>query len=144
MLDLQSQSNFLGHFAVFLPSQCWRARFGELTAIINIGRTRRRARSKKTVLGGSVPTIFVWDCGLTVMYCTCVLVGITACGLVKKKMEWRDVLKGKKLLKLRMMIKVNNNQLLNYREICMLTFIVESSIVGTELSFFKGLKTKSH
>ena len=43
-----------------------------------------------------------------------------------------------------MMIKVNNNQLLNYREICMLTFIVESSIVGTELSFFKGLKAKSH
>ena len=87
MLDLQSQSNFLGHFAVFLPSQCCCARFGELTTIINIGRTRRRARSEKTVLGGSVPTIFVRDCGLTVTYCTCVLVGITACGLVKKKME---------------------------------------------------------
>ena len=42
-----------------------------------------------------------------------------------------------------MMIKVNNNQLLNYREICMLTFIVESSIVGTELSFFKGLNPLS-
>ena len=38
------------------------ARFGELTAIDNIGRTRRRARSEKTVLGGNVPTIFVWDC----------------------------------------------------------------------------------
>ena len=37
------------HFTVFLPSQCWCARFGELTAINNIGRTRRRARSRKSV-----------------------------------------------------------------------------------------------
>ena len=60
----QSQSKFLGQFAVFLPSQCWCARFGELTAMNNIVRTSRRARSKKkkTVLGGSVPTIFDWDC----------------------------------------------------------------------------------
>ena len=50
---LQSQSIMLGHFAVFFVI------FGELTAIKNIGRTRRRARSKKTVLDGSVPTIFV-------------------------------------------------------------------------------------
>ena len=36
---------------------------GELTAITNYGRTRRRARSeKKTALGASIPTIFVWDC----------------------------------------------------------------------------------
>ena len=60
----QSQSKLLGQFAVFLPSQCWCARFGELTAMNNIVRTSRRARSKKkkTVLGGSVPTIFDWDC----------------------------------------------------------------------------------
>ena len=38
---LQSQSELLGHFAVFLPSQCWCARFGELPVINNIGRTRR-------------------------------------------------------------------------------------------------------
>ena len=44
----QSQSKFLGQFAVFLPSQCWCARFGELTAMNNIVRTSRRARSKKT------------------------------------------------------------------------------------------------
>ena len=44
---LQSQSKLLAHFAVFLPSQCWCARFGELTAINNIGRTRRQTRSKK-------------------------------------------------------------------------------------------------
>ena len=45
----QSQSKLLGRFAVFLPSQCWCARFGELTAITNIGRTRRRARSRNSV-----------------------------------------------------------------------------------------------
>ena len=43
----QSQSKLFGRFAVFFPSQCWCARFGELTAITNIGRTRRRARSTK-------------------------------------------------------------------------------------------------
>ena len=47
LTHLQSQSKFLAQFAVFLPSQCWCARFGELTAINNIGRTMRRARSKK-------------------------------------------------------------------------------------------------
>ena len=57
----KSQSKLLGHLTVFLPSQCWCATFGELTAMNNIGRTRRRARSKQTALGGSVPTIFVWD-----------------------------------------------------------------------------------
>ena len=41
---LQSQSKLLGYFSVFLPSQCWCARFGELTAINNIGRTRRRGK----------------------------------------------------------------------------------------------------
>ena len=41
------QSKLLGHFAVVLPTQCWCTRFGELTAINNIGRTRRRARSEK-------------------------------------------------------------------------------------------------
>ena len=61
-LILQSQSKLLGHFAVFLPSQCWCARFGELTAINNIVRRRKRTRSEKTVLSGSLPTIFVWDC----------------------------------------------------------------------------------
>ena len=44
---LQSQSKLLGHFAVFLPSQCWCARFGEFTVITNIGRTRRWARREK-------------------------------------------------------------------------------------------------
>ena len=47
-----------------LLAQCWCARFGELTAIKNIGRRRRRARTKQTALGGSVPTIFVWDYSL--------------------------------------------------------------------------------
>ena len=41
------QSKLLGHFAVVLPTQCWCTRFGELTAINNVGRTRRRARSEK-------------------------------------------------------------------------------------------------
>ena len=48
---------------VFLPSHSWCARFGELTAINNIVRTRRRqARSKKTAFGGRVLNTFVWDC----------------------------------------------------------------------------------
>ena len=46
----------LGHFAVFL------VRVGELIAINNIGKTKRRARSEKTVLDGSVPPIFIRDC----------------------------------------------------------------------------------
>ena len=58
-MKLQSPLKLLGHFAVFLPSQCWCARFGELTAINNIGRRRRRAKTEKTALGGSVPSIFV-------------------------------------------------------------------------------------
>ena len=62
LLELQSQLKLLRHFAVFLHSQCWCARFGEFTAINNIGRTRRQARSKKTALGGCVWTIFVLDC----------------------------------------------------------------------------------
>ena len=62
LLELQSQLKLLGHFAVFLRSQCWCARFGEFTAINKIERTRRQARSKKTALGGSIWTIFVWDC----------------------------------------------------------------------------------
>ena len=33
----QSQSKLLGHLLVFLPSQCWCARFGELTVINNLG-----------------------------------------------------------------------------------------------------------
>ena len=40
--DIQSQVELLGHFVVFLPSQCW----CDLTAINNIGRTRRRARTE--------------------------------------------------------------------------------------------------
>ena len=47
----------LGHFAVFLQSQCWCARFGELTAINNIlpacnKGNRRRLHAGKTTLGG--------------------------------------------------------------------------------------------
>ena len=53
----QSQSKLFGRFAVFLPSQCWYARFGELTAINNIGRTRRRARSRNSV-GWKGPNYF--------------------------------------------------------------------------------------
>ena len=62
--ELQSQSkSVLGHFAVFLHSQYWCTRFGELIAINTIGKTRWRARSKKqkTALGGSVPTIFLYE-----------------------------------------------------------------------------------
>ena len=58
-IKLQSQLKLLGHFAVFLPLQCWCARFGELTVINNIGRTRRRAKTEQTALGGNVPSIFV-------------------------------------------------------------------------------------
>ena len=55
----QSQSKFLGQFAVFLPSQCWCARFGELTAINNIVKTSRRARSKKkNSVGWKCPNYF--------------------------------------------------------------------------------------
>ena len=54
-VETQSQSKLLGQcLVVFLPSHSLCARFGELTAINNIGRTRRRARSEKTALGGSV------------------------------------------------------------------------------------------
>ena len=53
-----SQGGLLGHFVVFLPSQCW----WELTVINNIGRMRRQARTEITVLGGSVSTIYVQDC----------------------------------------------------------------------------------
>ena len=43
----------------------WPGTVGELTAINNIGRTRRWAGSKKTALTGeSVPTIFVQDSDL--------------------------------------------------------------------------------
>ena len=80
------------------PSQCWCARFGELTTINNIGRIRRWATTKKktvgwnlvslaavfgmsrnalkercvtskggTLGGGSVPTIFFWDCSSSTM-----------------------------------------------------------------------------
>ena len=51
LLELQSQLKLLRHFAVFLHSQCWRARFGEFTAINNIERMRRQARSKKNSIG---------------------------------------------------------------------------------------------
>ena len=57
LLELQSQLKLLGHFAVSLPSHCWCARFGELPAINNIERTRRRARSKKT--GWKCPNYFL-------------------------------------------------------------------------------------
>ena len=56
LLELQSQLKLLGHFSVSLPSHCWCARFGELPAINNIERTRRRARSKKT--GWKCPNYF--------------------------------------------------------------------------------------
>ena len=41
-INLESQAKLLGHKTVFLPSQCWCARFGELTAIHNIGRTIKK------------------------------------------------------------------------------------------------------
>ena len=48
------------HWTISTQQQHKCARFGELTAINNIRRTRRR---DKTALGGSVrPTIFVWHC----------------------------------------------------------------------------------
>ena len=61
-LILQSQSNLFGHFTVFLPSQCICGRFGKLTAITNIGNTRRQGRWEKTAFDKSVPTIFDWNC----------------------------------------------------------------------------------
>ena len=65
---VQSQSKLLGHFAVFLPSQCWCARFGDLTAINNIGRTRRWARSKKKQGWVEVSQLLLSE---TVANCTC-------------------------------------------------------------------------
>ena len=53
---LQSQSRLLGHFSVLLLLQCWCTKFGELTGINNIRRTRRQPEAQKT--------IFVWDCRL--------------------------------------------------------------------------------
>ena len=53
---LQSQSKLLGHFSVLLLLQCWCTKFGELTGINNIRRTRRQPEAQKT--------IFVWDCRL--------------------------------------------------------------------------------
>ena len=59
-LQLQSQSKLLGHFAVFLPSQCWCTRFGKLTLITNIGLTRRMAkREKKNSVGWKCPNLFL-------------------------------------------------------------------------------------
>ena len=59
----ESQSKLLGHLTVFLPSQCWCATFGELTAMNNIGRTRRRARSKNST-GWKCPNYFCQDYSL--------------------------------------------------------------------------------
>ena len=61
---LQSQSKFLGHFTVSSPSQCWCTIFGELSAINNIqsGTGIDGPEVKKRAFGGSVWTIFVWDC----------------------------------------------------------------------------------
>ena len=64
--DSLSQNSW--DIALLMLVRC--ARFGALTAIKNIGRTRRPARGdkkkkkKKQRLGGSVPTIFVWDCSI--------------------------------------------------------------------------------
>ena len=44
--------------AVFLPSQCWYTRFGKLTAINKIGRTRRWARSWKNSVGWKFSNYF--------------------------------------------------------------------------------------
>ena len=63
-VNLQSQSKLLGHFTVFLPSQCWSKSFVNLPAINNIGRERRQARRKNIAFSGSVQTIFVEDCSL--------------------------------------------------------------------------------
>lgn len=42
----QSQSKLLGHCAVFLPSQCCCARYGELTAITNNGGTGQKWKNR--------------------------------------------------------------------------------------------------
>ena len=72
--EQQSQSRLLGHLTVFLPSQCWCARFGELTAINNIGRTRRRARSEIKLRWVDVSQLFLSE-----------TVGFTRCNLRRKK-----------------------------------------------------------
>ena len=67
LLELQSQLKLLGHFAVSLPTHCWCAGFGELTAInYNIERTRRRARSRKT--GWKCPNYFCLTLQLPAFY----------------------------------------------------------------------------
>ena len=58
-INVQSQLKLLGHVAVFLPSQCWCARFGELTAINNIGRIGKPARSKKNKHKVEVSQLFL-------------------------------------------------------------------------------------
>ena len=61
---LQSQSKLLGDFTVSSPSQCWCTRIGESSAINNIrsGTGSDEPEVKKRAFGGSVRTIFVWDC----------------------------------------------------------------------------------
>ena len=57
-LILQSQSNLFGHLTVFLPSQCICGRFGKLTAITNIGNTRRQGRREKNSIWRKCPNYF--------------------------------------------------------------------------------------
>ena len=57
---LQSPSKLLGHLICYLlPSRCWCAKCGELTAINNIGRTRVRARSEKKKCWVEVSLLFL-------------------------------------------------------------------------------------
>ena len=56
---VQSQSKLLGHFAVFLPSQCWCARFGFNCDKQHWEDEEMGQKLKKTGLGGRVPTIVV-------------------------------------------------------------------------------------
>ena len=55
--EQQSQSKLLGHFTVFLPSQCWCARVNCAKQHWEDEETGQMR--KKNALGGSVLTIFV-------------------------------------------------------------------------------------
>ena len=59
----QSQSKLFRHFAVSLPSQCWCARFGQLTVIKKHREDQENGPEKvKKNSSGCVQTIFVRDC----------------------------------------------------------------------------------
>ena len=58
LFDLLVSVKIVGTLYCLLPSQCWSARFGELTAINNVAwEDEEKGQKQKTAFAGSVPTI---------------------------------------------------------------------------------------